>query len=64
MESHIDTREYASADDGTTYLSPYWPFMALRFIFIRSPYLTGVFVENSQTPQLTSERPRPRIVVG
>ena len=64
MEPHIDTREYASTDDGTAHFSPYWPFMALRFVIIRSPYLTGVSLENSQTPQLTGESPRPRIVVG
>ena len=38
--------------------------MTLRFVFIRSPSLTGVSLENSQTPQLTGERPRPRVVVG
>ena len=64
MESHIDTREYASTNDGTGHFSPCWPFMTLRFVFIRSPSLTGVSLENSQMPQLTGERPRPRVVVG
>lgn len=46
MESHVDTRENAPTDD-TAHFSRCWPFMALRFVFNRSPYPTGVSLEKS-----------------
>ncbi len=46
MEFHVDTRENEPTDD-TAHFARCWPFMALRFVLKRSPYLTSLSLEKS-----------------